>query len=239
MSNPPAGWYPDPTGRPNTIRWWNGTQWTNKTEQETDADGEANQPDDPGTDDTGTDDTGTDDPATDETLTAKVRKPLPRRSLPRPGHSRPGPSPTKPSPSRRSHNSASHRRASQNPASQNPSSHRPVHRPGRPVEPLRSNSRKRTPRGSSLAKAGRRSRTKGGPKEGTKPGRTGRTKPGRKILPSKLQRRFHRKFHQGQPTSGRARAVGSNLGRNRARARPASTVRLHRNRRRTSGRRLR
>jgi hypothetical protein len=34
MSNPPAGWYPDPTGQPNTIRWWNGTQWTNRTEQE-------------------------------------------------------------------------------------------------------------------------------------------------------------------------------------------------------------
>ncbi|ADB31860.1 hypothetical protein Kfla_2795 [Kribbella flavida DSM 17836] len=38
MSNPPAGWYPDPTGQPNTIRWWNGTQWTNKTELETPAD---------------------------------------------------------------------------------------------------------------------------------------------------------------------------------------------------------
>src|SRR5215212_5635652 len=34
MSNPPAGWYPDPTGQPNTIRWWNGKQWTNRTEQE-------------------------------------------------------------------------------------------------------------------------------------------------------------------------------------------------------------
>src|SRR3954454_18660726 len=32
MSNPPAGWYPDPTGQPNTIRWWNGEKWTNKTE---------------------------------------------------------------------------------------------------------------------------------------------------------------------------------------------------------------
>ncbi|HEU4948629.1 MAG TPA: DUF2510 domain-containing protein [Kribbella sp.] len=47
MSNPPAGWYPDPTGRPNTIRWWNGTKWTNKTEKETDADGSPNQPADP------------------------------------------------------------------------------------------------------------------------------------------------------------------------------------------------
>ncbi|MDX6260292.1 MAG: hypothetical protein QOH84_1980, partial [Kribbellaceae bacterium] len=34
MSNPPAGWYPDPTGQPDTIRWWNGTQWTNRTEKE-------------------------------------------------------------------------------------------------------------------------------------------------------------------------------------------------------------
>ncbi|GAA1682660.1 hypothetical protein GCM10009745_28730 [Kribbella yunnanensis] len=35
MSNPPAGWYPDPTGQPDTIRWWNGKQWTNRTEKET------------------------------------------------------------------------------------------------------------------------------------------------------------------------------------------------------------
>lgn len=34
MSNPPAGWYPDPTGQPDTIRWWNGKQWTNRTEKE-------------------------------------------------------------------------------------------------------------------------------------------------------------------------------------------------------------
>ncbi|MFF0340583.1 DUF2510 domain-containing protein [Kribbella sp. NPDC004875] len=34
MSNPPAGWYPDPTGQPNTIRFWNGEKWTNKTEKE-------------------------------------------------------------------------------------------------------------------------------------------------------------------------------------------------------------
>jgi hypothetical protein len=54
MSNPPAGWYPDPTGQPNTIRWWNGTKWTNKTEKETGADGTANQPADPGSDDQAT-----------------------------------------------------------------------------------------------------------------------------------------------------------------------------------------
>ncbi|TDD43415.1 hypothetical protein E1263_41675 [Kribbella antibiotica] len=35
MSNPPAGWYPDPTGQPDTIRWWNGKQWTNRTEKGT------------------------------------------------------------------------------------------------------------------------------------------------------------------------------------------------------------
>ncbi|WP_344114955.1 DUF2510 domain-containing protein [Kribbella alba] len=34
MSNPPAGWYPDPTGQPHTIRWWDGAQWTNQTEKE-------------------------------------------------------------------------------------------------------------------------------------------------------------------------------------------------------------
>ncbi|MFD3399292.1 DUF2510 domain-containing protein [Kribbella sp. NPDC058693] len=34
MSNPPAGWYPDPTGQPNTIRFWNGEKWTNETEIE-------------------------------------------------------------------------------------------------------------------------------------------------------------------------------------------------------------
>ncbi|MFK4085931.1 DUF2510 domain-containing protein [Kribbella sp. NPDC020789] len=33
MSNPPAGWYPDPTGQPDTIRWWNGKQWTNRTDK--------------------------------------------------------------------------------------------------------------------------------------------------------------------------------------------------------------
>ncbi|WP_408954290.1 DUF2510 domain-containing protein, partial [Kribbella solani] len=34
MTNPPAGWYPDPTGQPHTIRWWNGEKWTNKTDHE-------------------------------------------------------------------------------------------------------------------------------------------------------------------------------------------------------------
>ncbi|MEU8225215.1 hypothetical protein [Kribbella sp. NPDC048915] len=34
MSNPPVGWYPDPTGQPHTIRFWDGAKWTNKTKQE-------------------------------------------------------------------------------------------------------------------------------------------------------------------------------------------------------------
>jgi hypothetical protein len=37
MSNPPAGWYPDPTGQPHTIRFWNGEKWTNKTAHEDEA----------------------------------------------------------------------------------------------------------------------------------------------------------------------------------------------------------
>src|SRR6266508_1945088 len=38
MSNPPAGWYPDPTGKADTIRWWDGTQWTTRTETTSAAD---------------------------------------------------------------------------------------------------------------------------------------------------------------------------------------------------------
>jgi hypothetical protein len=75
MSNPPAGWYPDPTGQPNTIRWWNGTKWTNKTEKETGADGTANQPADPDSDEkaiaSSTGDTGT---ATAEEVEAAAAK---------------------------------------------------------------------------------------------------------------------------------------------------------------------
>jgi len=43
MSNPPAGWYPDPTGKADTIRWWDGTQWTTRTET-TSAAGATDQP---------------------------------------------------------------------------------------------------------------------------------------------------------------------------------------------------
>ncbi|WP_434582105.1 DUF2510 domain-containing protein [Carbonactinospora thermoautotrophica] len=28
----PPGWYPDPSGQPNTLRWWDGTQWTAATQ---------------------------------------------------------------------------------------------------------------------------------------------------------------------------------------------------------------
>ncbi|MER5910180.1 phospholipid scramblase-related protein [Streptomyces sp. NPDC001982] len=30
-SNTPAGWYPDPHGAPQTLRYWDGVQWTNHT----------------------------------------------------------------------------------------------------------------------------------------------------------------------------------------------------------------
>ncbi|WP_241520115.1 DUF2510 domain-containing protein [Bifidobacterium catulorum] len=28
MNTPQAGWYPDPSGDPTRIRWWDGMQWT-------------------------------------------------------------------------------------------------------------------------------------------------------------------------------------------------------------------
>ncbi|NGN64458.1 DUF2510 domain-containing protein [Streptomyces sp. A7024] len=30
-TNTPAGWYPDPHGTPNLLRWWDGQQWTENT----------------------------------------------------------------------------------------------------------------------------------------------------------------------------------------------------------------
>ncbi len=30
MTNPQAGWYPDPSGDTSRIRYWNGTAWTNE-----------------------------------------------------------------------------------------------------------------------------------------------------------------------------------------------------------------
>jgi hypothetical protein len=38
--SPPAGWYRDPTGQADMLRWWNGTQWTNKTEKDAGDEGE-------------------------------------------------------------------------------------------------------------------------------------------------------------------------------------------------------
>ena len=34
-SNTPAGWYPDPHGAPETLRYWDGAQWTQHTHQGT------------------------------------------------------------------------------------------------------------------------------------------------------------------------------------------------------------
>ncbi|MFI9803403.1 phospholipid scramblase-related protein [Streptomyces sp. NPDC052301] len=34
QSNTPAGWYPDPHGAPQTLRYWDGTQWTDHTNQQ-------------------------------------------------------------------------------------------------------------------------------------------------------------------------------------------------------------
>ena len=31
QSNTPAGWYPDPHGAPQTLRYWDGSQWTEHT----------------------------------------------------------------------------------------------------------------------------------------------------------------------------------------------------------------
>jgi len=33
-SNTPAGWYPDPQGAPQTLRYWDGAQWTQHTNQD-------------------------------------------------------------------------------------------------------------------------------------------------------------------------------------------------------------
>ena len=34
QSNTPAGWYPDPHGASQTLRYWDGTQWTDQTNQQ-------------------------------------------------------------------------------------------------------------------------------------------------------------------------------------------------------------
>ncbi|WP_037899675.1 DUF2510 domain-containing protein [Streptomyces sp. NRRL S-350] len=30
--SPPSGWYEDPSGQPNTLRWWDGSTWTEKVQ---------------------------------------------------------------------------------------------------------------------------------------------------------------------------------------------------------------
>ncbi|MGW0883627.1 phospholipid scramblase-related protein [Streptomyces sp. NPDC002671] len=43
QSNTPAGWYPDPHGAPQTLRYWDGTQWTEHTNPAQQAAGQAPQ----------------------------------------------------------------------------------------------------------------------------------------------------------------------------------------------------
>ena len=31
MDLPPSGWYPDPYGAPELLRWWDGSTWTHHT----------------------------------------------------------------------------------------------------------------------------------------------------------------------------------------------------------------
>ncbi|MFD5596874.1 phospholipid scramblase-related protein [Streptomyces griseorubiginosus] len=40
-SNTPAGWYPDPHGAPQTLRYWDGAQWTQHTNGQQQAGGQA------------------------------------------------------------------------------------------------------------------------------------------------------------------------------------------------------
>ncbi|MGB8938977.1 MAG: DUF2510 domain-containing protein, partial [Streptomyces sp.] len=42
-SNTPAGWYPDPQGAPQLLRWWDGSQWTQHTNSDQQAGGQAAQ----------------------------------------------------------------------------------------------------------------------------------------------------------------------------------------------------
>ncbi|MEV0116742.1 phospholipid scramblase-related protein [Streptomyces sp. NPDC050844] len=42
-SNTPAGWYPDPQGAPQLLRWWDGSQWTQHTSPDQQAAGQQPQ----------------------------------------------------------------------------------------------------------------------------------------------------------------------------------------------------
>src|SRR5579859_4203202 len=37
MDLPPSGWYPDPYGTPDLLRWWDGLNWTHHTHPGVDA----------------------------------------------------------------------------------------------------------------------------------------------------------------------------------------------------------
>ncbi|MFG2497592.1 phospholipid scramblase-related protein [Streptomyces sp. NPDC048441] len=43
-SNTPAGWYPDPQGAPQLLRWWDGSQWTQHTSPDQQGGAQAQQP---------------------------------------------------------------------------------------------------------------------------------------------------------------------------------------------------
>jgi uncharacterized protein YxjI len=43
-SNTPAGWYPDPQGAPQLLRWWDGSQWTQHTSADQQGGGQGQQP---------------------------------------------------------------------------------------------------------------------------------------------------------------------------------------------------
>ena len=43
-SNTPAGWYPDPHGAPQTLRYWDGVKWTEHTNADQQGQGAQQQP---------------------------------------------------------------------------------------------------------------------------------------------------------------------------------------------------
>ncbi len=42
MDLPPSGWYPDPYGTPQLLRWWDGSVWTQHTHPDPNAGGAGN-----------------------------------------------------------------------------------------------------------------------------------------------------------------------------------------------------